>query len=158
MVSWGEFELLVPDLAAAGRRLVYQIPIGLAFLATVRPDGGPRVHPVCPVIGSGGLYVLVVAGPKQRDLDRDGRYALHSETVPPPHEDDGFYVTGSTRAVLDATEELAVRTQVTAERRGVTWPSFLEDRLFELTIDRCLLVLTVPEGRFPKGQTIWKAP
>jgi hypothetical protein len=24
--------------------------VGLAFVATVRPDGGPRVHPMCPVI------------------------------------------------------------------------------------------------------------
>jgi len=53
-------------------------------------DGGPRVHPVCPVISAAGLHVLVISGPKQQDLRRDGRYALHSETCPPPRQDDGF--------------------------------------------------------------------
>jgi hypothetical protein len=44
-----------PDLADASRALLYQFGVGLAFLSTVRPDGGPRVHPVwhtkypCPV-------------------------------------------------------------------------------------------------------------
>src|SRR5215470_6438545 len=64
----------------AGRR--DRPSIGLGFLATVRADGSPRVHPVCPVISAAGLHVSVVAGPKQADLRRDGRYALHSETCP----------------------------------------------------------------------------
>src|SRR6266704_3965772 len=44
-----------PDFADAGRALLYQFGVGLAFLATVRRDGGPRVHPVCPLICHGGL-------------------------------------------------------------------------------------------------------
>jgi hypothetical protein len=50
MITWTEFERQQPALAEAGRRQIYQISIGLAFLAAVRPDGAPRVHPVCPVI------------------------------------------------------------------------------------------------------------
>ena len=66
MITWNEFERQQPDLAGAGRRQLYQIGIGLAFLATVRPDGGPRVHPVCPVISQAGLHLLIVAGPSGR--------------------------------------------------------------------------------------------
>ena len=54
--------------------LLYQFGVGLAFLATVRRDGGPRVHPMCPLIHQGGLYGFFVPGPKQADLHRDGRY------------------------------------------------------------------------------------
>ena len=66
MITWTEFEQAQPVLAGAGRKQIYQFGIGLAFVATVRPDGGPRVHPVCPVIGVAGLHLLIKAGPKQR--------------------------------------------------------------------------------------------
>ena len=72
MITWTEFERHQPALADAGRRQFYQFGIGLAFLATIRPDGGPRVHPVCPVISPAGLHLLIKAGPKQQDLRRDG--------------------------------------------------------------------------------------
>ena len=49
VVTWGGFSLERPDLAEAGRGLLYQFGVGLAFLATVRRDGGPRVHPMCPI-------------------------------------------------------------------------------------------------------------
>ena len=73
MITWTDFNQQQPALADAGRRQFYQFGIGLAFLATVRTDGAPRVHPVCPVISDAGLHLLIVAGPKQQDLRRDGR-------------------------------------------------------------------------------------
>ena len=82
MGSWDEFEQRQPGLATAGRALFYQFGVGLAFLATVRRDGGPRVHPMCPLIHGGGLFAFIVPGPKQADLRRDGRYALHSFPCP----------------------------------------------------------------------------
>ena len=94
MITWIEFSRQQPALADAGRRQFYHFGIGLAFLATVRPDGAPRVHPVCPVISDAGLHLLIVAGPKRQDLCRDGRYALHSEACPPPRQNDGFAVAG----------------------------------------------------------------
>src|SRR5437588_12588011 len=72
MITWTDFNRQQPALADAGRRQFYQFGIGLAFLATVRTDGAPRVHPVCPVISDAGLHLLIVAGPKQQDLRRDG--------------------------------------------------------------------------------------
>jgi hypothetical protein len=157
MITWTEFEQQQPALAAMGRTQLYQVGIGLAFLATVRPGGGPRVHPVCPVISPAGLHLLIVSGPKQQDLRRDGRYALHSETCPPPRQDDGFAITGRAVEVTDAAAAGVVRRQVLAERNQNVWPGFDEDAVFELGIERCLLMLTQPDGTFPAGPTIWKA-
>src|ERR1700734_2259311 len=158
MITWTEFDHEQPVLAAAGRAQLYQIHIGLAFLATVRPDGGPRVHPVCPVLSPDGLHVLIMAGPKRADLRRDGRYALHTQTCPPPCEDDGFALIGHAREVTEPPVSQRVRAHIRAERDGAVWPSFDDDALFELTIDRCLLTLPQPDGPFPAGPTIWRAP
>lgn len=157
MITWTEFERADPSLAAAARGQFYWVGIGLGFLATVRPDGGPRVHPVCPVISSAGLHVLIVPGPKQADLRRDGRYALHSDTCPPPREDDGFAIRGEAAEVTDPAVREVVRTQVSLERDGKLWPGIDTDALFELRIDRCLLTLTRPDGTFPPGPTTWPA-
>jgi hypothetical protein len=158
MITWTEFTRQQPALAAAAREQLYQHGIGLGFLATVRRDGGPRVHPVCPVISPAGLYVLVVAGPKRADLRRDGRYSLHSETCPPPRQEDGFAVTGMAREVPDPGTRAVVREQVLAERGGELWPGFDDDALFELLAGRCLLMLTQAAGAFAQGATVWKAP
>jgi hypothetical protein len=157
VITWTEFERQQPALASAGRRQFYQAGIGLAFLATVRPDGGPRVHPVCPVIGDAGLHLLIVPGPKRQDLRRDGRYALHSETCPPPRQDDGFAVTGRVREVTGAAVQRVVRAQVLAERGGTVWPGFDEEVIFELGIESALLMLTHTEDPFRAGANIWRA-
>ena len=95
---WGEFAAAqAPELAEAGRRLLYQHGPGLGYLATVRPDGGPRVHPVCPHVAEARLWVFVGhASPKRFDLQRDPRYALH--TFPCVDVDDEFFVTGEADA------------------------------------------------------------
>jgi hypothetical protein len=158
MLTWTQLADRRPDLTDEGRRQLYQWGIGLGFLATVRPDGGPRVHPVCPVISDDGLHVLVVSGPKQRDLHRDGRYSLHGETYAPPDHDDGFSVSGLAREVTDADVGRRVRAHLLAERdQSVPWPTIEEDVLFELLVDRCLVMRTDDGDPFPKGPTVWRA-
>jgi pyridoxamine 5'-phosphate oxidase-like protein len=157
MLTWTEFQTQQPALADAGRRQFYHFGIGLAFLATVRPDGAPRVHPVCPVISDSGLHLLIVTGPKRQDLCRDGRYALHSDSCPPPRQNDGFALAGRARQVTDAALQQVVRGRVLTERDGNIWPSFNEDAIFELAMDRALLTLTQADGQFPAGPTIWTA-
>ena len=76
MATWAEFANAEPDLAAFAQermegRIVYQ--------ATLRLDGGPRVHPVSPWLGAGLLCVSFRdASPKMREVARDARYALHT--------------------------------------------------------------------------------
>jgi hypothetical protein len=91
------------------------------------------------------------------DLRRDGRYALHSDTCPPPRQEDGFSVTGRAREVTDPAVRRAVREQVLAERGGTAWPGLDDDALFELGVERCLLMLTQAGETFPRGPTIWRA-
>jgi pyridoxamine 5'-phosphate oxidase-like protein len=96
---WADLAAEAPALADAGRALIYQFGVGLGYLATVRHDGGPRIHPVCPIVANDSLYVFLIPSPKRADLLRDPRYALH--TNGPEKTDDEFYVTGQARRVTD---------------------------------------------------------
>jgi hypothetical protein len=153
MMTWGELATAEPALAAAGRALLEQFGVGLAFLATVRRDGGPRLHPVCPVLSGGGLYVLIhPPSPKRRDLERDGRYALQTFPQPKPGSEE-FSVTG--RAV--PVEDPAVRAAVLRDAKHMADPAEI---LFELRIERVMHtrwenVLT-PEMRSIHRK--WRAP
>jgi hypothetical protein len=76
MVTWQAFETENEELASFGRERIHR---RVSFLATIRADGGPRVHPVTPWIFDGHLYVRMFdTSPKVADLTRDPRYALHS--------------------------------------------------------------------------------
>ncbi|MET0415816.1 MAG: pyridoxamine 5'-phosphate oxidase, partial [Actinoplanes sp.] len=46
MASWSDFAAAEPVLAAGIRALLQQYGPGMGYLATVRADGGPRLHPV----------------------------------------------------------------------------------------------------------------
>lgn len=50
MTTWREFSVQQPEMAEEGRRLLYQFGVGLGFLATIRPNTGPRLHPMCPIV------------------------------------------------------------------------------------------------------------
>jgi hypothetical protein len=158
VLSWGDFTIARPDLEPIGRTMFYEAGrIGLGFLATTRRDGGPRVHPICPLLTDDGLYAFILPGPKRDDLHRDGRYALHSETFPPPHHDDAFYVTGSAIVVDDPLLYRTLMQQFLAERDLTTpWDGFEDQELFEFRLDRCLLTLTEAQGDFPAGHTLWR--
>ena len=84
MATWSEFAAAEPRLADGIRALLYQYGPGLGYLATVRADGGPRVHPVCPGHHRRRPLLLRHRLAQARDLERDGRYALH----PFPPEDE----------------------------------------------------------------------
>ena len=150
MATWAEFERAQPDVAAAGHALLYQFGPGLGYLATVRKDGGPRVHPFCPIISEGGLWAFVLeASPKGKDLLRDGRYALHS--FPKPEVDDEFYVTGTATVVADAATRDTVMASTEA---NVGQP---EEVLFALDIERAMLARYTHRGQWPPAYTIWRA-
>jgi hypothetical protein len=143
-------------MAAQGSSLVYQHGVGLAFLATVRPDGRPRVHPMCPLLTDEGLFAFIVPSPKQHDLKRSGAYALHS--FPCPTNEDAFYLTGQATLVSDAECRDALSRQFTAERAslGVVPPS-LDDALFEFDIESCLLTRTTGHGDTAPDHRVWHA-
>jgi hypothetical protein len=85
MATWRQLEEQARDLASAGRDLWQQH--GLMYLATIRPDGSPRLHPVAPILASGKIYIAMAqASPKWRDLSRDPRCVLHA--LPGPRDDE----------------------------------------------------------------------
>jgi hypothetical protein len=155
-VSWGEFAATRPDLAGPGQDLLYQFGLGLAFLSTVRPDGGPRLHPICPLVVGGGLVAHIIPSPKRDDLDRDGRFALHS--FPAAASEDAFYLTGSAERIADAGLLRAAATQYLAERQLDAEPErFTDGEFFEFLIGRCLLTQTTGHGDWHPRHSTWTA-
>ena len=154
MATWREFETSAPGMAEAGRKLLYQYGPGLAYLGTVRKDGGPRVHPFCPVVAEGGLFGLIGPSPKRRDLLRDGRYAIHA--FPQKDGDDEFYVTGIARPADDAGLQERVHAAYLAS--GST--SSGDETFFEFLIERALLAIYPKTERpnWPPTYTKWRAP
>src|SRR5262249_55342210 len=131
MVTWKEFEAAAPELARAGRSLLNQFGVGLAFLATVRKDGAPRLHPVCPVLSDDRLFVLITpASPKRHDLLRDGRYALQTFPQPKPGSDE-FYITGKAVVVDDPATRSAIL-------RDAKHMANAQETPLELLIDRVM--------------------
>jgi hypothetical protein len=99
MVTWQEFETENAELAAFGRERIHR---RVSFLATIRDDGGPRVHPVTPWIFDGHLYVrMFETSPKVADLTRDPRYALHSMMDNDDGEGGEFSLRGRAEQIRD---------------------------------------------------------
>ncbi|MER7273747.1 pyridoxamine 5'-phosphate oxidase [Dactylosporangium sp. NPDC000244] len=145
MASWAEFAAADPALASAIRTLVCQYGPGLGYLATVRPDGGPRIHPVSPVITDEGLFCFVLPSPKRHDLDRDGRYSLHSF----PSEDtaDEAYLSGHAGVVSDSGQVARLALLMHAAP-GIDW------KLYELTVDLAMYVRY--DTPTTSTRTVWK--
>ena len=134
MKPWNEFSKEEPELAKIGKHLLFQSHehIGLAFIATLRKDGAPRLHPVSLVFSDGHLYVLIPpTSPKCADLKRDGRYAMQAF---PPQGNQGneeFYLAGHAVCTQDLSirQSLIAGTKIHAEENEV---------LFELLLDRAI--------------------
>ena len=140
MPSWSDFAAAEPSLAAGIRALLQQYGAGMAYLATVRADGGPRVHPVSPVITDEGLYCFIIDSPKRRDLERDGRYALHS--YPPEENDDEAYLAGRAVRVRDPLTIARLSGSLRASP-DVDW------HVYELLIETATLRYHGPVGALP---------
>jgi hypothetical protein len=159
VATWGELRAARPDLAEAGTALLYQFGVGLGFLATVRKDGGPRVHPMCPLLTDDGLYALLVPSPKCDDLRRDGRYALHG--FPRPDDEDAVYLTGTATVVDDAGACRTLLEQFVAERAGIgmTLESLHPNQtVFAFDVEMCMVTRTTGHGDPAPQHEIWHAP
>ena len=157
MAAWHEFCAAEPRLAGRAHELLYQFGVGLGFLGTVDSTGAPRVHPLCPIICDGELYLLVVPGPKRRDLERDGRFALHS--FPRPDDEDAAYLTGRALAIADEPQRRAgVERQFLDERSTIPIApeSLVEQALFCLDVERCLVTTTVGHGDPAPRHEVWR--
>ena len=156
MVSWPEFKSAAPELAAAGESLLLRKRphVGWAFIATLRRDGAPRLHPISVVQAQDRLYVIIPHGsPKCADLLRDGRYAL--QAFPPSTGEPGgeLYLAGVAEHIQDSAvcQALEAETGVRVEA---------EEVLFELALERVMVTHLVAEGT-PEEHPVhltWPAP
>ena len=125
VMRWSMFAEQEPDLAAFGQARLLAAP---AYIATLRANGAPRVHPVSPIFGAAGLYLFMEpTSPKGRDLRERGWFAMHCAV--PDNEGTGgeFWIAGSAMPA----EDPGTRAAVVA---AATYPP--EDRylLFELMV------------------------
>ena len=147
MVSWSTFAESAPELAEAGRRLIYRREIGEALLATVRDDEPPRINPIYVALLDGRLLAFLHPSPKQAALAADRRFALH--TFVTAAEADEFLVRGRARVVDAAAERGAAAS---------AWYFDVDDEavLFEFLVETALIGER-PGGAWPPRYTSWRA-
>jgi Pyridoxamine 5'-phosphate oxidase len=138
-MSWQALAEAAPGLAAFGAGRLHD---RVAYLATLRADGSPRVHPVRPAVAGGHLFVFMDAtSPKVRDIERDARYALQATAT----GDDAwdlreFAAEGTARRVDDP----AMRTTANS---GSAFPRDERFLLFELDVVAAMSTVYGPDGR-----------
>jgi Pyridoxamine 5'-phosphate oxidase len=148
VATWHEFEAEAPELAEVAARLWPGItalhrgsgpsPAGeptfaVAYLATTRPDGSPRLHPFCPIVAAGRLYAAIpTRSPKGQDLRRDPRCAIHA--MPGPDDDELCIRARAHEDSGDAGTRAAVLAVVARSGVGGMIESVSHDPLFELQL------------------------
>ena len=128
-MSWREFEEGSPDLASIGASLLSR---KIAYLATIRKDGSPRIHPVRPIVGDGYIFIFIDQNsPKRSDLLRDGRYAIHCSVFETNGLSSEFMIIG----VSELVEDPEIR-----QRAVDLWGSDVPDKyaLFVFSIARAI--------------------
>jgi Pyridoxamine 5'-phosphate oxidase len=145
--TWAEFEVEAPDVAAFARRLWPgvialdrgdSVPTGVAsfavaYLATVRRDGAPRLHPFCPIIAGGRLFAAIPnSSPKGHDLRRDPRCVIHA--MPGPDDDELCIRASANEVAADIETTALVRNVVARSGVGGMAESATRDPLFEFDL------------------------
>jgi hypothetical protein len=147
VATWAEFEHGAPELAGVAARLWHGVvslgrgdrPAGtifaVAYLATTRPDGSPRLHPFCPVIAGGRLFAAIPArSPKGNDLRRDGRCVIHSQ--PGPDDDELCIRARAGEVSSDGGARALVVSVVSRSGVGGMIETTTKDPLFEFDIEQ----------------------
>ena len=98
-MSWKTLESQSPAMAEFGKVRLHG---KVAYLATIRKDGSPRVHPFTPIIGEGHFFVFMEpTSPKGHDLRRDGRYSVHCSVTDTSGESGEFIIAGRAKFIED---------------------------------------------------------
>lgn len=148
-VGWGQFAAAEPQLAERGRALIYRRGDGEGLFITVAGDGLPRAHPINVGVVDGRLVAFIQdRSAKARDLELDGRYALHAVYDPTqPHE---FLVRGRVQRITDAATRAAMAKD---------WFFTVSDAypLYELMVEHVVLGERATEDDWPPQYRSWRA-
>jgi hypothetical protein len=160
MAAWADVEKEAPEVAqfadrlwpgvvALGRGTFVQADtpcFSIAYLATVRRDGAPRLHPFCPILAAGRLFAAIPRpSPKGGDLRRDPRCVIHA--MPGP-DDDEFCLRAVVTEVTADRETTSLVKQVVS-RSGVDGmiESVSHDAIFEFDLQQVDVALWVDIGQ-----------
>jgi Pyridoxamine 5'-phosphate oxidase len=147
VASWSVVEREAPQVAAIATRLWpgpfaldqgLAVPTGqptfaVAYLATVRRDGAPRLHPFCPIVADGRLFAAIPRrSPKGSDLRRDPRCVIHA--TPGPDDDELCIRATASDVTADAATTAVVRTVVARSDVGGMLQSVRHDPIFEFDL------------------------
>ncbi|MEX0941263.1 MAG: pyridoxamine 5'-phosphate oxidase family protein [Pseudomonadales bacterium] len=106
--SWCRLEKDAPDIAMFGKS---RIDGKVSYLATLKENGWPRVHPVTPVVGEGACFIFAEPeSSKVRDLRANGKYSLHCGMTDSSGSSGEFKITGVANVVADASVRAAVES------------------------------------------------
>ena len=148
MLRWTDVAAENAGLMEAGHGLLFQHGIGLAYLATADAGNAPRLHPIVVVQAEGSLYTFLIPSPKQRDLERNPRYALHAYSS--AESDDEFALRGEVRLIADNDTRRAV---IDAAQHDVA----TNHGCYEFLIESALHAKYEYRGHWPPAYTIWRA-
>lgn len=173
VASWQQFEAEAPALAQVAAQLWPGImalhrggavPPGvscfaISYIASIRRDGGPRLHPFCPILADGRLYAAIPrSSPKGWDLRRDPRCVIHAL---PGTEGEEFclraraYEVASDSAIRASVTELVGRSG-----DGGMIESVKADPLFELDLEQVDVArwLHIGQSVTRADRQQWRAP
>jgi hypothetical protein len=98
-LTWADFELAAPEIAARGRELLERFEFIL--IGTLTRDGSPRVNPVEAYLIDGHLVMnMIPRSLKALDLLRDPRVYVHAP-VTGKEGDAEFKLAGRARVIED---------------------------------------------------------
>jgi hypothetical protein len=160
VATWAQVEREAPDVAGVAARLwPGQVALhrnmaqpegapwfAISYLGTVRRDGGPRVHPFCPILADGRLFACIPrSSPKGWDLRRDPRCVVHAM---PGADDDELSIRAIASEVSgDRSRRTAVREAVARTGVGGMIASVRRDPLFEFDLRQVDIAHWVDIGR-----------
>lgn len=129
---------LWPGVVALGRGTA--VPPGaprfsIAYLATVRRDGAPRLHPFCPILACGRLFAAIPrSSPKGDDLRRDPRCVIHA--MPGANDDEFCLRAVAAEVAADSETSLLVQQVVSRSGVGGMIESVSNDAIFEFDLQQ----------------------
>jgi hypothetical protein len=160
VASWATFVGQAPELAEVAARLwpgIHALDGGepvasgqpyfaISYLATVRPDGSPRLHPFCPVLASGRLFAAIPhSSPKGEDLRRDGRCVIHA--LPGPDDDELCLRATAVEVTADGVTRALLGRVVRTSAVGGMIETVSNDPLFEFDVEQVDVAFWVDIGQ-----------
>jgi Pyridoxamine 5'-phosphate oxidase len=133
---WADFEAAAPDMAALGRDLLERF--GIAFVGTVRKDGGPRVNPVEFYVVDGQLTCnMMWRSLKALDLLRDPRVFIHTVVSGRDGSEGEFKLSGVAVSVEDADLRHAVADAI---ETAIRWRPPERSHFFAIDVESAAYV------------------